>query len=268
MDCSRSEAAVKGDHREPHQRACPLRAAQVKGMWIRLPASVLEYNLRSSPMLRFEPDFLISYSDEEVLAELKRLALALNKDGLSRRDIDKHGRVSSGTVIKRFGSLRKAFEAAGLKPIRFMKASDDELIGILIDLWTRTLEKEGRRPFRRDLKAYGFAISSDTFVRKYGSWRAALLRAADSVANEITVETAERAETDHTGLPGDRKALSVRKRFFVFKRDKYRCRMCGATGVELEVDHVVPVANGGSDAIDNLQTLCFKCNRGKRDSAQ
>ena len=124
---------------------------------------MLEYNLRSSPDAAFfeKPDFLISYSDEEVLAELKRLALALNKDGLSRRDIDKHGRVSSGTVIKRFGSLRKAFEAAGLKPIRFMKASDDELIGILIDLWTRTLEKEGRRPFRRDLKGLRFCY----FVR-------------------------------------------------------------------------------------------------------
>ncbi|MGH9685761.1 MAG: homing endonuclease associated repeat-containing protein [Candidatus Acidiferrales bacterium] len=46
-----------------------------------------------------------------VLAELKRLALVLNKNGLSRRDIDKHGRVSSGTVIKRFGSLSKGFSS-------------------------------------------------------------------------------------------------------------------------------------------------------------
>ncbi|MGH9685760.1 MAG: HNH endonuclease [Candidatus Acidiferrales bacterium] len=149
-----------------------------------------------------------------------------------------------------------------------MKASDEELIGILIDLWTRTLEREGRRPFRRDLKAYGFAVSSDTFVRKYGSWKAALVRAADSVANESTAEAAGEAETSPAGLAGNRKGLSVRKRFFVFKRDKYRCRMCGASGVELEVDHVVSVADGGSDALDNLQTLCFKCNRGKRDSAE
>lgn len=63
-------------------------------------------------------------------------------------------------------------------------------------------------------------------------------------------------------------ALSIRKRFLVFKRDKYRCRICKATGVELEVDHIVPLAAGGSDALDNLQTLCFRCNRGKRDSIQ
>jgi hypothetical protein len=235
---------------------------------VRLATRVPGYNLRTNSMSHFEQDFLISYGDEDLLSELKRLARALKRDGLSRRDIDENGRVSSGTVIKRFGSLRKALQAAGLKPIRFMKASDEELLGILIDLWTRTLEKEGRRPYRRDLKVYGFAVSSDTVVRKYGSWRAALLRAAESLGNRGSVEVAERVASGHTGSVGERKGLSVRKRFFVFKRDRYRCRMCGATGVELEVDHIVPVADGGSDALDNLQTLCFKCNRGKRDSIQ
>ena len=112
-----------------------------QGLTTRVPG----YNLRTNSMSHFEQDFLISYGDEDLLSELKRLARALKRDGLSRRDIDENGRVSSGTVIKRFGSLRKALQAAGLKPIRFMKASDEELLGILIDLWTRTLEKEGRR---------------------------------------------------------------------------------------------------------------------------
>lgn len=31
-DRSRSEAAVKGDRREPHQRDCPLTAARAKGI--------------------------------------------------------------------------------------------------------------------------------------------------------------------------------------------------------------------------------------------
>ena len=109
---------------------------------VRLATKVPGYNIRTNSMSHFEQDFLISNGDEDLLFELKRLARALKRDGLSRRDIDEHGRVSSGTVIKRFGSLRKALQAAGLKPIRFMKASDEELLGILIDLWTRTLEKK------------------------------------------------------------------------------------------------------------------------------
>ena len=51
----------------------------------------------------------------------------------------------------------------------------------------------------------------------------------------------------------------------VFQRDGYRCRECGASNDEtvLEIDHIVPVARGGTNDIENLQTLCRECNRMK-----
>jgi predicted restriction endonuclease len=51
----------------------------------------------------------------------------------------------------------------------------------------------------------------------------------------------------------------------VFRRDGYRCRECGATNHEtsLEVDHIIPVSQGGTDELGNLQTLCTPCNRAK-----
>jgi len=62
-----------------------------------------------------------------------------------------------------------------------------------------------------------------------------------------------------------RKALSKKLRFDVFKRDGFECVYCGATppGVLLHVDHVVPVAAGGGNEIDNLVTACQPCNLGK-----
>lgn len=62
-----------------------------------------------------------------------------------------------------------------------------------------------------------------------------------------------------------RKALSVRTRFEVFKRDDFTCRYCGRRSPEviLEVDHVVPVCDGGDDDPLNLVTSCWSCNRGK-----
>lgn len=62
-----------------------------------------------------------------------------------------------------------------------------------------------------------------------------------------------------------RVALSKKKRFDVFKRDSFTCQYCGATPptVVLEVDHITPVLHGGKNAIDNLITACFSCNRGK-----
>lgn len=35
--------------------------------------------------------------------------------------------------------------------------------------------------------------------------------------------------------------------------------------VELHVDHIIPWAKGGETVMDNLQTLCSKCNWGKSD---
>lgn len=63
-----------------------------------------------------------------------------------------------------------------------------------------------------------------------------------------------------------RVGLSKKVRFEIFKRDQFRCRYCGkpvGLGVVLEVDHIVPVAEGGTNDPANLVTSCFDCNRGK-----
>lgn len=57
-------------------------------------------------------------------------------------------------------------------------------------------------------------------------------------------------------------------RFTILKRDNYRCRLCGSAArdgdhVRLEVDHITPRVNGGSNDPTNLWTLCKSCNRGK-----
>lgn len=54
-------------------------------------------------------------------------------------------------------------------------------------------------------------------------------------------------------------------RYEVLKRDGSRCLLCGVSAKEsvLHVDHVVPRSRGGSNAIENLQTLCWQCNNGK-----
>ncbi|SDA57389.1 HNH endonuclease [Methanobrevibacter millerae] len=62
-----------------------------------------------------------------------------------------------------------------------------------------------------------------------------------------------------------RQPIPRKLRHEVFMRDGYRCRECGASKEEtsLEIDHIVPVARGGTNDIDNLQTLCRECNRMK-----
>lgn len=44
-----------------------------------------------------------------------------------------------------------------------------------------------------------------------------------------------------------------------------KCLACGATGVVLTVDHIVPVSKGGRGDIDSVQPLCLPCNSRKHD---
>ena len=67
-----------------------------------------------------------------------------------------------------------------------------------------------------------------------------------------------------------RNLMTKKLREFVKSRDNFTCCNCGnSTHVEpnllLEIDHIIPVAKGGCTMEDNLQTLCWKCNRSKSD---
>lgn len=54
-------------------------------------------------------------------------------------------------------------------------------------------------------------------------------------------------------------------RLKVYERDEYQCRYCGKqlTRFTCTLDHVTPVAAGGTNALDNLVTACLTCNSKK-----
>jgi hypothetical protein len=64
-------------------------------------------------------------------------------------------------------------------------------------------------------------------------------------------------------------AVSKRLRYEILRRDNHTCRYCGASApdVPLRVDHVTPVALGGTDTADNLVTSCEPCNSGKSSAS-
>lgn len=64
-----------------------------------------------------------------------------------------------------------------------------------------------------------------------------------------------------------RQPLTKKIRFEVFKRDSFTCQYCGqkSPDVLLEIDHIEPVAKGGTNDILNLVTSCQACNAGKSD---
>ena len=85
-----------------------------------------------------------------------------------------------------------------------------------------------------------------------------------------TLTSAERIPKE----PGE--YVNLRLRAEVFERDNHTCQICNYSAgekyadgelVKLEADHIVPLNDGGQTRVDNLQTLCSRCNAGKKSVA-
>ena len=67
---------------------------------------------------------------------------------------------------------------------------------------------------------------------------------------------------------GQRALMTSKLRQQIKERDNFTCKHCGASvhqepNLLLEIDHIIPVSKGGLTTEDNLQTLCWRCNRSK-----
>jgi hypothetical protein len=64
--------------------------------------------------------------------------------------------------------------------------------------------------------------------------------------------------------------INWRLRFIVVRRDNFKCKSCGRSPatdptIILHVDHFKAWAKGGETVLENLQTLCSKCEIVKSD---
>lgn len=69
-------------------------------------------------------------------------------------------------------------------------------------------------------------------------------------------------------VEGQRSLMTSSLRTEIKERDNYECCTCGnglseEPNLLLEIDHIIPLSKGGLTTYDNLQTLCWKCNRSK-----
>ena len=205
-------------------------------------------------------------SDDDLLADIKRVLEMSNKSTLTIKEYDALGEYSSSTIIRRFGTWQNACLSVGIKVnVSNVKYSKKELFENIAKVWI----KSGKQPSRRDMNNSAISkISSGSYERTFKSWNNALKEFVD-FANQTDYELNE-IETSTNKKDRGNRDINLRLRFNVMKRDNFKCCMCGASpakdpNVELHIDHIVPWSKGGETTIDNLQTLCSKCNLGKSD---
>lgn len=203
-------------------------------------------------------------SDEELVLALQTAAESFGANYFTSTQYDSLSgkRPHSATVIDRFGSWKKALELIGISGGRERRHSAEQLILNLEAVW----KELGFPPGKRQIATLGAKISESPYKRYWGSVRSACEALAAFHNGSISREqllTGNITESSRTTIP-------LKDRWAVLKRDNYRCAKYGASPsndhqVELEVDHIHPVAKGGGNALENLQTLCRACNQGKKD---
>ena len=65
----------------------------------------------------------------------------------------------------------------------------------------------------------------------------------------------------------NRPIIPEKVRIAVWRRDNGKCVKCGSRE-NLEYDHIIPISKGGSNTVRNIELLCERCNRSKKDNIQ
>jgi HNH endonuclease len=78
---------------------------------------------------------------------------------------------------------------------------------------------------------------------------------------------------DGTETPDHRRVsryISFKTKVRVIRRDNYTCQHCSKhlRDNEVEFDHIIPIAKGGSSEEHNIRLTCFACNRDKSDKIE
>jgi hypothetical protein len=135
-------------------------------------------------------------------------------------------------------------------------------------------DKLGRQPRAKEMKQPLSPISISQYQKQFRkTWYEICLEFL-SWRSGVAVKEIER-ETHLTTRPHQNKihhkttrGMSLSLRYDVLKRDNFRCVSCGRSpatepDIKLHIDHIVPWSKGGETVIDNLQSLCSRCNIGK-----
>jgi len=222
-------------------------------------------------------------SKKEITDELIKVSEILGRKSFSQKEFITHSRfVDKGIFSRKFGSFSKLMNESGfIVPLKSRKYTDEERYENLLNVWIFY----GRQPNYSEMKKAPSVVGPKAYVTRWESWKKALIAFIAKVNNDVSMSEIENNQIDEaknqsslkvkkTKSIADSREIPIGLRFDIFKRDKFRCVICGRSPAthfeikELQADHIFPFSKGGKTIKENLQTLCNECNNGKSNKIE
>jgi len=199
--------------------------------------------------------------DQELLDDLKKVALKLGKDKITKSEYKENGKYSPGTL-----------EKGGIQINVQRNISDEELFENIEEVWI----KLGRQPLYDEIKQPLSKYSTSPYTKRFGAWRKALEAFIDFI-NLDELQNSEKEDTepqqDNSIIISEKEIIkhttkrniTSRLKVQVLMRDGNKCKLCGITvaGENIHFDHIKPWSKGGETVLENLQVLCAEHNIAK-----
>jgi nitrate reductase cytochrome c-type subunit len=148
-----------------------------------------------------------------------------------------------------------------------LKENDNEVLSLFVDEEFKLIDKKyhGLYLYKKNL----FYVQTE-MIDKYITEEAILtikkmVLSEDAKIKKLKkeVELLERLSTQD--FKNKRPIIPDEVKLFVFNRDQGKCVSCGSKE-NLQFDHIIPIAKGGSSSEENVQLLCQQCNLKKSDN--
>ena len=174
--------------------------------------------------------------------------------------------VRGGGIIVSFDDVSKLSDSEIGQMVRAMIPTAELALACEYAYYLAHTCAPGHSWYLRVLESLEEMGEAEDLMRRYADQDEGISEALDMIA-KARAEKQLRERGKSTSAQTRKEAKRRYDSLFmeVGRRDGFTCAACSYAGNDLQLDHVVPVAKGGTNDLRNLQLLCPPCTLAKSD---